>query len=82
MDEIIIILVVLGYIGNVLLARKLNHMIYDLDSDYYPLKGFWFVPVIPIILLLLVYVSVKWSWMTRLGDWIRDKIDGFNGENW
>jgi hypothetical protein len=82
MGEIIIILVILGYIGNVLLARKLNHMIYDLDNDYYPLKGLWFVPVIPILLFLMVYASEKWSWMTRLGDWIRDKRDGFNGENW
>jgi len=78
MDEIIIILVVLGYVLNVLLARKMNRVIYNMNNFYYPVPRLWFVPVLPLVVFLVVIVIEKWGLDTRFDNW----VDDFRGENW
>lgn len=78
MEELIIFGVFVLYVGNIILARKLNRVLYKMDDDFYALPKFWFIPIVPIIVFLIVISGVKWN----LGERIDGIVNKFNGYNW
>lgn len=76
--EIILVLLGLGYLGNIFLARFLNYYANSKSSHYGPTPFIWFIPVIGPILMFMF----AWSEFRLVNDFRVKWLDDFLGKNW
>ena len=63
----IAIIIILAYIGNIFITRGVNKIVYKKDIGYI-LPWTWFIPIIPILALLMLllvdYCERQDNWFT------------------